>query len=454
MIDPLRKLYNQKKSRAEAIFAGLEKDGETRDMTADEAAEVGRITTEMKALKGQIEANAAAELPPEDEEERSAPPARAAATPPPDRRFAPMGGVPAVHTGEQKWSLLRALRLSLEKRNYDGLEGEIHQELAKKRSGPAEGILIPLGNEPEFRTALYGKNPERRDMTTTTGAGAVFITKADSFIELLRNKMVLDQLGVTYLTGMDGKFSIPRQNAASTAYWVAEGVSVTASNPTLDQVPLVDKTLGAMVNISRKFMYQSSVDAESFVRNDMAKVLSLELDRVAINGSGSGAQPLGILQNTTIQTASSGVAGGTNGLVPTFGQIVGMETQIAAANADRGSLKYLTTPALKGKLKQTPKLGSTFPEYLWVDDEINGYPAIASNQVPSNLTKGSGSALSAIIFGNWEDLIVATWGGIDTVVNPFTNQASGAVTISMMMEADIAVRHPESFSVILDAISV
>jgi len=130
--------------------------------------------------------------------------------------------------------------------------------------------------------------------------------------------------------------------------------------------------------------------------------------------------------------------------------VVGMESQVANANADRGSLKYLTSPKLRGELKQTPKIGTTFPVFLWDNNEVNGYPAMATNNVPSSLTKGSGTGLSAIIFGNWNDLIVATWGGIDTVVNPYTNQASGAVTISMLMEADIQVRHPESFSIVAD----
>jgi HK97 family phage major capsid protein len=219
---------------------------------------------------------------------------------------APIGEAPAVHTEEREYSFAASLRQSLERnsRGFHGLEGEVHAELLKLRTKhePPEGILIPNGNERELRKLMYGKKgpPERRDFTTTTGAGSVFVTAYLPFIELLRNSMVTQQLGCTFLTGLQGKFAIPRQNAASTGYWVGEGVSLTASNPTLDQVALVDKTLGAMSTISRKMLYQSSIDVENFIRNDLAAVIGLEWDRAAINGSGSGAVPQGILQNPTV----------------------------------------------------------------------------------------------------------------------------------------------------------
>lgn len=459
-MDRLKKLRSKIAEKRAAMQALVDTaDREKRDMSADEKSKFDQLAADVTTLKDQVAKLQEAETEDEDEDQQWKE-EQVSNDPPPaptrGRRSQPMRpqDSPAVHTKERRWSLLRALQLSYERRTrpFDGVEGEIHQELARRRSGePAQGILIPLGNEPEFRELMFGK-AERRDVTTTTGSGAIFVVAELPFIELLRNKLVIKALGATFLTGLQGKVAIPRQNAASTAYWVAEGVAVTASNPTLDQVPLTDKTLGGLVNISRKFLYQSSVDAEMFVKNDLAQVLAIELDRAAINGSGSGAVPLGVLQNSTIQTNSAGLQGGTNGAIPSFPQLVGMESQVAGFNADRGSLKYLTSPALRGTLKTTVKnAGTGYPIFLAEDNEVNGHPLMVTSNVPTNQTKGTATNCSAIIFGNWEDLLVGQWGGIDTVVNPYTNQASGAVTISMMMEADVAVRHPESFAIVTDA---
>lgn len=433
----LRKQIRDKKLEAKKILDGCE----SREMSEDESAAFDACLRDVEDLKSKVEKLSALGDEEDAYDEQEADPNKS------DRSSGRVSSpnqwversAPAVHTAKHKYSILRAMRCAAESKPVDGFEGEVSQEIALRHGKKPQGFYMPLGTEPEFRGNL----------DTSTGTGAVFVLPELPFIELLRNKTVLKELGATFLTGMNGKFSIPRQSGAGTATWVAESSSVTGANQTFDQVAFVDKSLMAATNISRKFLYQSSVDAEAFVNNDLALILAIELDRAAINGSGSGAIPIGILQNTTIQTGSTSLALGTNGAAATFANLVAMETVVANANADRGSLKYLTTPAARGKLKVTQK-ATNYPEYVWQDNEINGYEAVATNNVPANLTKGTGTGLSGIIFANWNDLVVAQWGGVDVVVNPYSNQLSGAIQISMMLEADIQVRHPESFAIISD----
>lgn len=446
----IRKLIREKKAEARKLVEAAEK----REMTEDENAKFESLMAECKALRDKLDKlSATADEEGDDADPDDEPPARSRRSANFEERTAP-----AIHVKDRgrPYSILRALQLATEGRDLNGLEGEVSRETEKRTGKKAQGFFLPTGADPEVRALMAGgRAAESRGTTldTTAGTGAVFVTPELPFIELLRSKMVTKELGATFLTGMSGKFSIPRQSGPGTASWVAESTAITAVNQTLDQVPFVDKTLGAVTTLSRKFIYQSSVDAESFIKNDLALVLAIELDRAAINGSGSGAVPTGIVQNSTVTTASAGIQGGTNGLAPTFAQMVAAETLVANSNADRGALKYLTTPSARGKLKSTVKV-SGYPVYIWESNEINGYPAMASNQVPSNLTKGSSSGVcSALIFGNWNDLVVAQWGGIDVIVNPYTGQASGAITISMLMEADIQLRHAESFAVVSDLLT-
>jgi HK97 family phage major capsid protein len=365
---------------------------------------------------------------------------------------------PANMKGHKPYSLVKAIRQSLDAREgrgkLDGVEAEEHQELAKRRNRPSQGVLVPwdlaAGSGHETRTGV---------LNTTTGTGSIPTILAPTLIDLLRTRMAVRAAGCTVMTDMHGLFAIPRQSGAGTGYWVAESGAPTASNQTIDQVAFSPKTVGAYTDYSRRFLEESNQSAEQFVKNDLMAVVARALDLAALAGTGSSNQPTGILNYASIPTVSLG----TNGAAPTYPALVQMETQVAVANADFGNLSYMVNAQGRSTLKQTAKIGSTFPVYLWDTQSpdangvpqglVNGYSARVSNQLPSNLTKGTGTALSPIIFGNWSDLVIALWSGLDVLVDPYTGSNSGTVRVVVLQDADINLRHKESFSVIVDMIT-
>jgi HK97 family phage major capsid protein len=289
------------------------------------------------------------------------------------------------------------------------------------------------------------------NVTTSTAGGHTVSTDllSGSFIDMLRNKMSVVGLGATMMNDLVGNIAIPRQTGGATSYWVAESGAVTESQPAFDQVTLSPSTVGAFSDVSRRLLLQSSMDVEAFIRNELATTLALEIDRAAIEGSGSSNQPTGILNVSGI----GAVAGGTNGAAPDWADIVDLESAVSVDNADMGALGYLTNASVRGKLLQTEKASST-GQYIWGEgNTLRGYNAAVSNQVPSDLTKGSGTGLSAILFGNWNDLIIGTWGGIDINIDTSTGSASGTVRVVALQDVDVAVRHAESFASMQDAIT-
>jgi HK97 family phage major capsid protein len=135
-----------------------------------------------------------------------------------------------------------------------------------------------------------------------------------------------------------------------------------------------------------------------------------------------------------------------------------METEVAIDNADVGNIGYLTNAKVRGKLKTTEK-ASTTGMFIWQDGadnlgSLNGYRAGVSNQVRSDLTKGSSSGIcSAIFYGNWADLIIGQWSGIDLLVDPYTGGTAGTVRVIGLQDVDIAVRQPSSFCYLADALT-
>lgn len=369
----------------------------------------------------------------------------------PQRRAAkPVPQTPAIGMNEsevRRYSLVNAINAYItgDWRNAR-MELEASEATAKRLGFSPQGFFIPY----EF---AYGEN-EKRDLTkgTNTAGGYTIATNllAQNFIDLLRNRAVLMQSGMTVLSGLVGDIAIPCQTGAATAYWVAENGAPTESQSAFDQVPMSPKTVGAFVDMSRKLLKQSSIDVEAFVRRDLANVLGLEIDRAGLHGSGSSNQPTGVAATSGIGS----VAGGTNGAAPTWANIVALETAVAVANADAGMTKYITNPKVRGKLKNT--VIGTDQGMVWGVNatQVNGYDVAISNQVSSALTKGTASGVcSAIFFGNWADLFMGMWGGLDLLVDPYTNGTTGAVRVISLQDTDFAVRHPESFAAMLDALT-
>ena len=305
-------------------------------------------------------------------------------------------------------------------REAAGFEIEASEAAAAKLGRTSRGITIPM-------------DVMTRDLNvgTASAGGNLVETQLDSanFIDLLRNASALDQAGATVLTGLTGNVNIPRQSGAATAYWVAESGSPTESQQTIDQIALSPKTCGAFTDYSRKLMIQSSIDVENMVRNDLARVLALEIDRVGLYGSGSSNQPLGLKDTTGVLTEDFAAD------TPTFSEVVALESDVSGANALLGSPVYLMNSAMRGSLKTKAK-DSGSGLFVMEGGLVNGYEGVLSNQVASG----------DLWFGNFADLIIGYFSGLDLMVDPYTGSTSGTVRVVALQDVDIAVRHPESFS--------
>lgn len=347
----------------------------------------------------------------------------------------------------KRYSLVRALNYLANPgdrkiREAAGFEIECSRAAADHSGKAAQGLMVPY--EVLQRDLTVGTPADGGNLVATNLLSA-------SFIELLRNAMVLPGMGSIVMSGLVGNIAIPKQTGSATAYWVTEGSAPTESKQAIGQVTMSPKTVGAYTDISRKLILQSSIDVENFVQGDLARVLGLAIQAAAIQGGGAN-EPVGILGTAGI----GDVAGGTNGLAPTWAHIVELETDVAVANADIGSLGYLTNAKVRGKLKVTEKFSGTNGNPVWADGStpLNGYRAAVTNAVPSNLDKGTSvDVCSAIIFGNFADLIIGMWGGLDLTVDPYSNSTSGTVRVVALQDVDVAVRHAESFSAMLDALT-
>ena len=304
-----------------------------------------------------------------------------------------------------------------------GFEREVSEAAAKAAGKTARGIFVPG----EILRAKRDLN-----VATATAGGNVVASElmADAFIDLLRNKSVVQRAGATVMNGLVGNIAIPKQTGAATAYWVAESGAPTESQQTIGQVAMTPKTVGAFTDFSRRLILQSSIDVENMVRNDLAQVIALAIDSAALYGTAADNQPRGLKNAVGINTKDFAAA------TPTFAELIGMESEVASDNADIGNMRYLLNAAMRGALKSAPKFGSGTESTIWEPgNTVNGYGTEVSNQV----------AAGDVFFGNFADLILGFWSGLDLMVDPYAGSTSGTVRVVALQDVDIAVRNAVSF---------
>ena len=332
----------------------------------------------------------------------------------------------------RQFSLFRAVRALLPNasqadRDAAAFEFECSREAEKRYGKEAQGILIP---QDVLDRGFNAGGAANTPTGATSGQNLVATDLlAGSFIEMLRNRTVLLQLAQT-MGGLVGNVEIPRQTAGATAYWIGEGSDATEGTPTIDQIGLTPKTVAAYTDVTRRLLMQSTPDAEGIVRRDLVAAIGQALDYAGFYGTGNSNQPRGLINYTGIN------AEGFAGEHPTYAEIVNMESKIAADNADVDSMVYVMNAVARGKLKTTQKFASTNGAPVWEPgNTVNGYKTAVTNQ----LTDGD------YFFGNWADMIVGMWGGLDLTVDPYSLSKSGGTRIVVFQDVDFVLRRLESF---------
>lgn len=338
-------------------------------------------------------------------------------------------GMSAAET--KRFSVLNAIRAMVSGDwSSAGFEREASQAVEKRmteqglqRAGTGKGFFIPL-------------EVQRRDLTvgTTTAGGYAVGTnlRPQDFIDLLRNEMVMRQLGMRTLSGLVGNADITKQSGAGTGYWLStEATAITESAQTVGILQLRPKNIGAYTEVSRQLQLQMTPDADTFVMEDLAKAIALEVDAAAIDGSGASGQPTGIL-NTGSIGAFTGTSLGLAGLLSA-------QEDVAGANALVDGCAYLTTPSVASLLAQRQRFASTDTP-LWkgniLNGEVLGFRARATNNMPA----------ATAIFGDFRQVILAEWGVLEIDVNPFANFAAAITGIRAIYTCDIGVRIAGAFS--------
>jgi HK97 family phage major capsid protein len=337
-------------------------------------------------------------------------------------------------------SLMAVIRHLSNPRDHalNGPELEWHQELAKKNAGasvPSGSVWIPLSTK--------GVGYSANTITTTSphsnagGSNLVAQELHPELIDLLRQESVVMSQGIRVIPAT-GDLDLPKKSTGVTGYWFgADGAdSITESTPVFTSVQLRPKFVAGLAKVSYRMMIQTGGDVERIIAEDIAAVLAEQVDLKALQGTGADSQPTGVL-NASI---SSLTWGGTSSPVGNTGRFwwedaLLSEQTLIDSKAYRGNLSWLCDSA-SWRIMQHQISSNDEHMSLVSDGRVLNYPIAPTTHMPAN----------TVLFGNWQELVMAVWGGIALAVDTGgDNFAKGDTAIRAILPVDFAVRHAASF---------
>jgi HK97 family phage major capsid protein len=434
-LQQLRERRDAALARARVPFnaaRGPEGGAQSRSMTPEETATYDTAMAEVRSLATQI-------LQAEEQERLDAEAAG---------RTQPLNTHNTTEARDlSKYSVLKVVRSTLRPNEagyqaLSGIEKEMHEEAAKEARNA--GIILEGAGIPQM---LIAQRDNSITMPTQPEDGSVLVQKdVRPILDFLRAPSVLRNLGAQFLTGLVGNISMPEMTAGAVSTWKGEVETLDKSNQKFAEREFSPNRLGTFAIRSKQFLAQTAPAIETMLRTDLENSVVQKLEQTAINGIGTGNIPQGILQNGDVNQ----VALGANGGAFTRGTMIALMAAVMNNNIPLTSPGLLLNVNTMAALMNT-KLDAGSGLFLMNSaDNLMGYKTAVTTNVPGNLTKGTGTNLSAAIFGSWNNLLIGQWGGLDITTDPYTLGTEGQIRIIIQSFYDIMVQRAKAFSVVKD----
>ncbi|MEM8828771.1 MAG: phage major capsid protein [Cyanobacteria bacterium P01_G01_bin.19] len=348
----------------------------------------------------------------------------------------------------RRYSTIKAVGYAagLVKADKVGLELEVSKALQERLGKAPKKIYLDQSELVSYRAPYETGVP--------AAAGNLIETEllSDRFIEQLFNLSAFLSMGVTYLRDLTGNIEIPRESTYTQGYWVGEKQTIPEEEGTFDKIGLAPHKLAVLTKITFEMLEQSSIDIERLFRSRLIRGLALEMDRTVGFGSGIGSEPLGIVSHPETKS----IVLGPNGDALSYAAAVQMQTELADANAlTDGSTGYVINARTRGKAQTTLDHDTGGGSWIYQPTSGNmgtmaGYQTRCSNQIPNNLAKGTASNLTAAFFGDFSNVLLALWSGMDVMANPYSEFSEAIIQVRAMQLADVNLTRGDYFCVATD----
>lgn len=315
-----------------------------------------------------------------------------------------------INIMNKEFRLINAINDIANNRNLSEIDSAVIKESAND--------MRALGINASGQIQLSG---EKRTISVATADGVVE-TEVENILAPLRDNNVLVNAGAKFLTNLKGNVKLPVMGA-SNCTWEDETASAKDAGTTITAKELSPKRLCCYIDVSKQFLIQDSASANATLQQDIVNAISEKLQKTILGaGAGSAKQPAGIFYGATPTTAT------------TFADICKIEGAVDDANVG-GNRAYIVSNKAKAGLRNMPKSAKS-TQLVMENGEIDGTPVYATSSV-----EGKNFA-----YGDFSNLVIAQWGGIDMIVDSISQSTSGCVRLVINAYFDAVVVRPEAIA--------
>ncbi len=292
------------------------------------------------------------------------------------------------------------------------------------------------------------------------------------FTELLRAQLVLPTLGARVVNDLVGhRVQIPGLNTGVVSAWYGESVAIAESEATFKARYLEPHRIGTHVRLANNLLRWSPMAVQDILETDMVESMAVKMENGFLFGTEVGEEPLGLVNDPDVTQITIGPDGNTGGRF-SIRTVPDLEYELESRNHRIGDdAGFLFGPGPKRLLKkegveqfsaQGVDAGQPYVVPGISDQALGnllGYRFASTSAVPTDLTKGSATGLTYVIFALWRQLMIGHWGGLRMRAS---NQASFGSNSAFLQDetwivaertVDALLRRPDAAVVVTDALN-
>lgn len=263
---------------------------------------------------------------------------------------------------------------------------------------------------------------ERATVTVTAEGEDVVATELFDILTPLRAKNVLVNAGARFMGNLVGNVQVPIMSTSNVT-WEGETASAQDGAPTFTHKTLSPKRLTAYIDISKQMIAQDSIGVENAIRQDLVNAINSKLEATILgSAAGSTTQPEGIFHAVTATSVAD------------FADVCDKEADVDDANV-LGECAYVMSNKAKSAMRSMIK-GTNATGMVYENGEVDGTKAYNTSNVSG----------TNYVYGDFSNLAIGSWGGVDLTVDPYTKAADGQIRLVVNMFVDAVVLRPEAFA--------
>lgn len=268
----------------------------------------------------------------------------------------------------------------------------------------------------------------RATSTAATGGSLVKEVYVDSYIDVLRANSVFAQLPIQTFSGLEGEgdLVLPKLSADFTAMFdfIDEGADSPLVDTKWERIVMKPKTFSGSVPITRTLLKSADV-AERYCQDAMVRGAGLKLEKKILD------QIVAAAPSRTLTAA------------PTQVDVQSALSVLAAANVRIDNVVAIVHPTTAAVLRSTLVGENTAAKFM-----IEGYRFEAYLCDSVRVIESTQVDAGSIIFGDFSNVILASWGGLTVDRDDTTYRASQGIALRTFAYIDHAVAHEEAFLVV------